>query len=96
MFKIIDNHAIHIHKKHKHLYKLSNKLDGTFQDNPDTMDCDPDIFYRVFSGHGEIIHLSDNPPNWSFVKPEQAFTNPELLPKGTTNVFLELVELDLD
>lgn len=89
MFTILDN-AIAIHSNGNQ-YKLANKLDGTFASNPDEQDCDPDIFYRVYSGHGEIIHLSDNPINPFFVKPEQAFTNPEKLPAGTNNIFLELV-----
>lgn len=47
-------------------------------------------FERCYSGLGYIYHQSDNPPNPFFVKFwNQVFDNPELLPKGTKNVFID-------
>ena len=50
----------------------------------------PGTFARIFGGHGLIFHQEDNPPNPFFVKSwAEVFSNPELLPLATKNVFVD-------
>jgi hypothetical protein len=47
-------------------------------------------FSRIYGGLGEIYHQEDCPPNPFFLANwHQVFTNPDLLPKGTKNVFID-------
>ena len=68
--------------------RVINESSGQCRDNPDQ--DEPEEFNHSFSGHGYIYHQSDSPPNpffshsWSDV-----FSNPELLPVGTRNVFVD-------
>ena len=68
--------------------KIINDISGDCHEHP--INDDPDIFSRVFGGKGDIYHVCDTPPNpffnhsWS-----EVFENPELLPTGTKNVFID-------
>ena len=51
---------------------------------------EPGIFARIFEGHGYVYHLGDNPSNPFFNRSwGEVFDNPELLPEGTRNVFVD-------
>lgn len=51
---------------------------------------DASLFAAVYSGHGDIYHVSDNPPNPFFNSSwSEVFENPEFLPVGTANVFID-------
>ena len=63
-------------------------ISGYCVENPEYEN--PGTFERCYSEHGYIYHQSDNPPNPFFVKSwSQVFDNPELLPNGTKNVFID-------
>lgn len=72
----------------KFLGKIVNQISGHFSRSPEAED--PSLFARVFSGHGSIYHQHPEPPNHYFVSGwGQLFENPELLPVGTSNLFLD-------
>lgn len=68
--------------------KVINCTDGGCFDNPPIEEAD--FFFKIFSGHGYIYHQHDNPPNPFFNKSwGEVFENPELLPVGTKNIFID-------
>lgn len=68
--------------------KIVNEATGKCCDNP-TQDT-PGVFDRLFGGHGYIYHQSDNPPNPFFNRDwSEVFSNPEMLPTATKNVFVD-------
>lgn len=69
--------------------QIINECSGGCIDNPNNNDV-PGTFARLFEGHGYIYHQDDNPPNPLFVRSwGDVFVNPELLPTGTKNVFVD-------
>lgn len=68
--------------------QIVNEISGDCCDSP-TND-EPGTFARTFEGYGYIYHQDDNLPNPFFIKSwGQIFANPELLPIGTKNVFVD-------
>lgn len=68
--------------------KIANDVSGECCDNPSN-DHSFD-FLRAFSGHGYIFHQNDQPSNPAFVCSwHEIFSNAELLPLGTKNVFVD-------
>jgi hypothetical protein len=70
--------------------RIVNTISGECIDNPDPESAD--VFAAVFSGHGEVFHLSDNSPNPFYIRARQLFINPEMLPENSQHVFLDVSE----
>ncbi len=72
----------------KFVGKIVNDASGGCCDNPSN--DEPGTFARIFEGHGYIYHQNDNPPNPFFNRSwGEVFKNPEMLPAGTKNVFVD-------
>jgi hypothetical protein len=68
--------------------KIINEISGKCCDNP--ANDEPGVFAKVFGGYGYIYHQEDNPPNPFFIKSwSSVFENPDLLPSGTKNIFID-------
>lgn len=68
--------------------KIINEISGDCCDNP--TDDEPGLFAQIFGGHGYIYHQLDEPPNPFFLRSwDRVFSNPELLPANTKNVFVD-------
>ena len=68
--------------------EIINSIEGGCSANPPIEE--PGIFARIFEGHGYVYHLGDNPSNPFFNRSwGEVFDNPELLPEGTRNVFVD-------
>ena len=68
--------------------KVINSCDGGCVENPPTEEAG--LFDRIYGGNGDIYHQHDNPPNPFFYKSwGEVFENPEILPVGTKNVFID-------
>lgn len=89
MLIIVKNNELYvIDKQGKFIGKIINSIAGGCNPNPPY--DEPGTFAVVFGGHGYIYHVVDNPPNPFFNKSwGEIFQNPELLPKGTKNVFID-------
>lgn len=74
--------------------QIINDISGKCVENPRY--CTDEIFAQIFSGHGEIYHLSENPINPFYSKPDDVFRNPECLPLGTMNVFIDQSQAAID
>jgi hypothetical protein len=67
--------------------KVINNLSGGCENNPVSVEAG--LFSSVYSGHGDVYHFSDNPPNPFFRRAEDVIENIELLPFGTEHLFLD-------
>lgn len=53
-------------------------------------EMEPTVFNRIYEGNGMVLHQSDAPPNPFFVGSwGEVFSNPELVPTGTKNIFVD-------
>lgn len=77
-----------VSKNGEFIGEVVNSISGGCSKNP--LYDEPGVFALIFEGHGYIYHQDDNPPNPFFNKFwGDVFENPELLPEGTRNVFVD-------
>lgn len=87
LFLVQKNGRIFATKSGEFVGMIVNSVDGGCKECPQD---DPSTFARVFDGNGDVYHQHDNPPNPFFLKDwGQIFENPELLPTGTQNIFID-------
>lgn len=68
--------------------QLINSIEGGCSSNPDNSGG-PGFFARVFDGHGAVLHLLPHKSPCGVMNWSEVFVNPELIPAGTLNLFLD-------